>query len=427
MDEENKKIEDENKKEDITEKISETEEIDYSKMVEKRRKREKVIGITAIVCLASILGGSAIGFCFGVGSSLVNKFFSFSDNTIEKHFSFSTDSTEDSTETTLAPQEENKNDSVSIINNVAKSVVAINTVSTEVSNEFFGLPIQQNGSGSGVIFHEDDKNIYIVTNYHVISGAESVKITIENSAELSAKLVGKNFASDIAVISVDKEQLKNVGVNNVTIASFGDSDKIRIGEKITAIGNALGEGSTVTSGIISAKNKKINVDGKNLSVIQIDASINPGNSGGALIDETGKVIGITTAKYAKFTVEGMAFCIASNDVKPVIEELMNKKDKPYLGITGIDLTQEIADNYGLPNLGIFINSVVKGSNAEKYGLQRGDIITMFNGKTVYTTEDLYKLVKQCKIGDEIELHIIRNGTQKMNIKIKMDEFHDSHF
>lgn len=418
----------ENMEPEVEKEDEKIEQIDYFKIVEKRRKKNKIIGIISIVCLASVLCGSAIGFSFGIGSSLVNKF--FSDKSSEKHFSFSNENNENMEENNVATSpvsQDDENDIVAIINSVAKSVVAINTTSTDTSDLFFGFPINQSGAGSGVIFYQDDDKIYIATNYHVVNGANSVKVTIESYPEVNAKLVGKNFLSDIAVISVDKEQLEKNGIENVSIAQFGDSDKIRVGEKITAIGNALGEGNTVTSGIISAKNKKINVDGKTLSVIQIDASINPGNSGGALINTAGEVIGITTAKYAKFTVEGMAYSIASNDVKPVIEKIMNEQDKPYLGITGIDLTQEIAENYNLPSIGVFINSIVKESNAEKYGLQQGDIITMFNGNTVRTFDDLSEMLGKCKIGDKIKLHIIRNGNEPMDIGIKLEEYHDSNF
>lgn len=414
------------------EKTPEDEKIDHPKNPHAPHKKNKTMTIAIIVCLASALGGCSIGFGFGVANSLLNKILNHTSSS-ESHSSFLSEATptpiftpeqkfyDDQNDT------QNNNDTVAIINQVSKAVVALNTISTGLSDEFFGLPITQSGSGSGVIFHEDDRNIYIVTNYHVVSGAESVKVTIENNKQVSAKLVGKNFASDIAVISVDKQQLKDSGIENITFASFGDSDNVRIGENIIAIGNALGEGSTVTSGIISAKDKKINVDGKDLSMIQIDASINPGNSGGALIDQSGEVIGLTTAKYAKFTVEGMAFCIPSNDVKNVIEDLMSKKDRPFLGITGINLTQELAESYGLPNAGVFINSIVKGSNAEKAGLQNSDIITMFNGKTVYSTSQLYNFIAECKIGEQVELHVIRNGDQQLNVKVILEEARENHF
>lgn len=399
------------------------EEVDYVKIVTKRKNRNKIFGIIALVCLASIFGGSAIGLGFGIGSGLINNFFKL--NSSNKNFSFSISNDEEKSEPSPVSTANNQ-DTVSIINEVSKSVVAVNTVSTDTSDIFFGLPIHQSGSGSGIIFHQDDAKVYIATNYHVINGASSVNVTIENSEAITAKPVGKNFQSDLAVICIDKNDLKSKGIENVSIAKFGDSDNIRVGEKIIAIGNALGEGNTVTSGIISAKDKKINVEGKELSVIQIDASINPGNSGGALINTGGEVIGITTAKYAKFTVEGMAYSIASNDVKPVIEDIMNQPNKPYLGITGINLTQEIADNYGLPTIGVFVNSVVENSNAQKYGLRRADIITKFNDKTIYTIEELSRALNQYKIGDTIKLHIIREG-KGIDLEMKLEEYHDSRF
>ncbi len=399
------------------------DEIDYAKIVNKRRKREKITGIIALVCLASILGGSAIGFGFGFGTGLVNNFLNRYSNNEDNNFSFTTNEPQKTNEPTTSIDNQ---DSVSIINNVTKSVVVINTVSTTKSDMFFGFPIQQDGSGSGIIFYEDDEKVYIVTNCHVVNGADTVSITIENSQAIPAQPVGKNAQSDLAVISVNKKDLASQNITNIKVASFGNSDEALVGEKIIAIGNALGEGNSVTSGIISAKDKKISVDGKELNVMQIDASINNGNSGGAVINSSGEVIGITTAKYAKFTVEGIAFCIPANNVKTIVEEIMNSPNKPYLGIMGINITQKIADEYGLPTIGVFVNSVVTNSNAEKYGVREFDVITKFNDKTVYTMEELSNLISKCKINDEIKLHVIRGGNG-LDLKVKLEKFIENKF
>jgi serine protease Do len=395
--------------------------------VSNKRNRKNFFGIACLVCVAAAICGISIGFGFGLVNNFVdgilgkksNKFFSFGSNTNPSVDVISTPSSG------MSSNNYSNSDYLSMIDRVSKSVVAIST-SVDTVDHFFGFPIRQSGSGSGVIFHDDGDKVYIVTNCHVINTANNVNVSIEGSDAVSAHLIGKNVEADLAVIYINRADLNNLGIADVKVAEFGDSSSIRLGESISAIGNALGEGNTVTSGIISAKDKKINIDGRELSVIQINASINPGNSGGALINSNGEIIGITTAKYAQLAVEGIGYCISSNDVKPVIEDLMNRPDQPYLGIYAKTLTQDIAHHYGLPAMGVYVDAVYENSPCKKAGVLAGDIITMINDHTIYEMKDIVNLLKEYKIGDTVKLHILRQS-QVLELNVKLEQNKDNGF
>ena len=407
-------------------------EVDYKKKITARHKRNKIFGIILLVCLSSVIIGMTLGVGFGFASRLFDKFM---QGTTKNNFVFDESQIKNELNQNSAPsnifssESENLQD---IIENVSKSVVAINTTTESINDDIFsrfifgdGTPYQQKGSGSGIIFYKDNEKIYISTNSHVISGANSVEIIID-SKPIKAKFLGKNVLADLAVIYLEKKDLEENGLNieNINTAKFGDSDNIRIGEKIIAIGNAMGEGNSATEGIISVKNKEITVDGRTLNMIQVDAPINPGNSGGALINTKGEVIGVTTAKYARFTVEGMSYCIPSNTAKSVIENIMQEPNKPYLGIRGIDITDELANNYGLPRIGVIIAYIEKDSVAQKYGLQINDVITMVDGKSVNNIQELSNYLNEHKIGDEIKLHLMRRVSgfyRGIDLNIKLEE------
>lgn len=407
-------------------------EMDYKKKITARHKRNKIFGIILLVCLSSVIIGMTLGIGFGFASRLFDKFM---QGTTKNNFVFDESQIKDELNQNTTPnnifssESENLQD---IIENVSKSVVAINTVTESINDDIFSrfifgydTPYQEKGSGSGIIFYKDDEKIYVSTNSHVISGANSVEIVID-SKPIKAKYLGKNILADLAVIYLEKKDLEENGLNieNINTAKFGDSDNIRIGEKIIAIGNAMGEGNSATEGIISVKNKEITVDGRTLNMIQVDAPINPGNSGGALINTKGEVIGITTAKYARFTVEGMSYCIPSNTAKSVIENIMQEPNKPYLGIKGIDITDNLANDYGLPKIGVIIAYIEKNSVAQKYGLQINDVITMLDGKSVNNIQELSNYLSEHKIGDEIKLHVMRRVSgfyRGIDLNIKLEE------
>jgi len=303
---------------------------------------------------------------------------------------------------------------------VEPSVCTIETTVSGTDN-IFGIPGEQSGSGSGIIFFETDDFVYIATNNHVTSGASNVMVGIGECEPVPASLVGSEPNSDLAVISVTKEDLKKVGVSSVTPAVFGDSDLMKVGDTVMAIGNAMGEGNTATAGIVSAINKEIPIAGLTLQVIQTNAAINHGNSGGPLVNTGGEVIGINTAKYSQFNVEGMGFSISSNVAKPILEEILQQKPKPFLGISGRDLTEEEADAFDLPPIGVMVVEVIQDTSADRAGLKKTDIIASFNGKTVFTMKQLQEEIKALQVGDEVEIKIIRNGDTPMTVKAVLSE------
>lgn len=435
MDEDKNELEKDNS--DIKEK--------YKKQRDKKRNASKIFGIVFLVCFASLIVGTTFGFGFGIANKLFDRF--VINKNKQEQFVFDND--KKSSESVGIESDgsynsnrifSNKTESLQdIIERVSNSVVAINTVSESRTNDlfsrfFFGYeqqPYQEKGSGSGIIFYKDDDKLYISTNSHVISGANSVEVIID-SKTIDAKFLGKNIVSDLAVIYLEKKDFEanNLDWDNIKIAQFGNSDNIRVGEKIIAIGNAMGEGNSVTEGIVSVKNKEITVDDKKLNMIQVDASVNPGNSGGALINTKGEVIGVTTAKYTRFAVEGMSYCIPSNTAKSIIEEIMNEPSKPYLGIKGIDITDEISNNYGLPKIGVVVVYVEKDSNAQKYGLQVNDVITMIDGQSVHDIKELSDALSKRKIGDKIKLHVMRHSAgayHGIDLNVNLDEHENSGF
>ena len=308
-----------------------------------------------------------------------------------------------------------------IVSLVEPSVVCVTTLTQAVSSRYFFAPQQEfPNQASGIIFHQDADNVYIVTNYHVVSGVDQVSISISGGEPVTARSIGSESASDIAVMSVSKKDLAGAGIYSVTVATFGDSDNVLVGETVLAIGNALGEGNTATRGIISAKNKEIVVpNGIELIVLQTDAAINPGNSGGPLVNTRGEVVGINTAKINESAVEGTGYSITSNVAKIIVEELMNQKEKAFLGVQMKNLTDEFAEMFNIPAIGVLIEEVVENSSADKADIRKNDIITGFNRMPVLTMDDLRKYVGECEIGDEVEIKLLRDGINVMTIMVKM--------
>ena len=224
------------------------------------------------------------------------------------------------------------------------------------------------------------------------------------------------------MLSVSWDDLKAAGIEKVTTATFGDSDALEVGECVIAIGNAMGMGLSATDGIISMKGQTINVDGNNLTVLQTSAAINSGNSGGALVNSKGEVIGINTAKYNSSMAEGMGYAIPSNYIKPIVEELLETgtQPKPYIGITGTSITEENAELYKLP-VGALIMEVTENGPAAKAGLEVGDVITQYNGKTVMDMDTLVELVNATEIGKTVDIHVVRNGQQSIDLKITIGD------
>lgn len=308
------------------------------------------------------------------------------------------------------------------IASVYSAVVSITTLTQGTANYgLYSVPYQAQGAGSGIIFSEDDSLVYVATNEHVISGAQNIAIAFDDADEtIPASVVGYDETTDLAVLSIEKADLEAQGITNVTIATFDDSGKVILGEPVIAIGNSLGEGKTTTGGMISAENKSVTVEGKELEVIQTDAAINPGNSGGALIDYSGAVIGINTAKtfttISGSDAEGVGYAIPSSIAVPILKEIREtgSVEKPYLGITGQDITTQLSELYRLP-VGVLVTSVIDGGSAAEAGIQEGDVIVSYNDKTVMNMEALVTFVADSNVGDEIKIGIVRNGDTSVEV------------
>lgn len=360
-----------------------------------------------------ILCGGSLGFCLGLGLNTSKAI----TNAITGGFSFNdtnkTNSTAQATSSNLVASE----DSISkVIGSVENSIVNI-SIKAQSASDWFGQTYESEGSGSGIIYKIDGDVVYIVTNNHVVESANSVTVSITGKEQINAKLVGKDASSDLAVISVSKSDLEKAGITNVAAAKFGNSDNMKVGENVIAIGNALGQGKTATLGIISAQNKEINIDGKKLTVIQTDAAINPGNSGGALVNTSGEVIGINTAKLSSDAIEGTGYSIPISSAQTIIQTLMTNGtvDKPYLGIQGYTIDSNFERIYGISIPGVFVSKVETNSAAEKAGLQVSDIITAINNTAVTDIETLSKEISKHKSNDSVTLTIIRNGSQEMTV------------
>ncbi len=378
-------------------------EYHYEEQV-KKRKRARGNGWAKLIaaCLVvSIAGGSAIG----VSYSAAQNYFREESGTQTA----STSNTESVSYLTDGLS------TVDIVKKVKPSVVSISTTTTGVTQYMgrFTIPYEAEGAGSGVIFYSDDDRIAIATNNHVIDGATSIYVTLDGDKSVPAKVIGTKSESDLAVLSVSWSDLKQAGVETVTTATFGDSDSLEVGDCVIAIGNAMGMGLSATDGIVSVKEQTINVDGNSLTVLQTSAAINSGNSGGALVNTKGEVIGINTAKYNSSMAEGMGYAIPSNQITPIVEQLLETgtQPTPYIGITGTN-----ASLYNL-EVGALVLEVVEDGPAAKAGLQSGDIITVFNGKNIKDMDSLLSALEGTKVGDKVSMTIVRNNKENKTLQI----------
>lgn len=312
--------------------------------------------------------------------------------------------------------------SVSVAQKVKPSIVGIN-VEYSIST-FFNRSSTANAQGSGVIISEDG---YILTNNHVVNSSssssyynieEATKITVKlynDDTEYEAKIIGTDEQTDLAVIKIDKTGL--------TAAELGDSDSLQVGEFCMAVGNALGLGDSVTSGIISAVNREVtDSDNNKYLAIQTDAAINSGNSGGALVNSEGKVVGINSVKVSLTGVEGLGFAIPSDDALPIIKELIENKRivRPYIGLAGINISSTVANRNNLKE-GVYVDKVYSNTPAQKAGIQRGDIIISIDGVEITTMEELNEIKNSKNVGDEIELGIYRSGREeKVTLVLEAD-------
>lgn len=299
-----------------------------------------------------------------------------------------------------------------IVENTLPSIVSITNMSVqEVQNFFGGISQQESESaGSGIIISQNDSELLVVTNNHVVEGSDTLTVTFNDGNSVEAQIKGTDSARDLAVVAVPLDKISDDTMNAIKVATLGDSDSLKVGEPAIAIGNALGYGQSVTTGIVSATGRTI--DGFDGEYIQTDAAINPGNSGGALLNANGEVIGINSAKINSSAVEGMGFAIPISDASDVIQNLMNKEtrskvsdeERGYLGIKGYDVSEEGAQMYNMPT-GVYVKEVMSGGGAEKAGLTKGSIITGFEGSSISGMSSLQEQLQYYKVGEEVTLTV----------------------
>lgn len=319
-----------------------------------------------------------------------------------------------------------------VVEQVMPSIVAI-TSKTLVNSGSFGpswfynngKEQYQEGAGSGIIVSQTEDELLILTNHHVIDGAEELSVQFVNEKSYDAKIKGSSEKKDVAIISVKTKDIDNETMEQIKIATIGDSNKLKVGNGIIAIGNALGYGQSVTTGVVSALNRTVTTDVSTTKMIQIDAAINGGNSGGALINAVGEVVGINSVKYSSSgsatsaSVEGMGFAIPITDVKELIEGLMNGEEiddsDVVLGIEGYIITEAQSKAYNMPQ-GFYISKVTEGKGAEKAGIEMGNIVTEIEGKKVESIETIKNILLDKKSGDKIKVKVSYIAKNKYNEK-----------
>lgn len=390
----------------------------YTNHNEEKRPKKKFPKAVTVIGFAILFG--VVSSATFLASNIVGSKLLGLDNNTKKEAAKTTTSVSNSTLTKSSSVI--TSDVSSVVESVMPSVVSITNLSVQQVQSFFGGTYQQESesAGTGIIISQTDEELMIVTNYHVVEGFETLTVTFDDESSVEADIKGTDAEHDLAVIAVPLDSISDDTMNAIAIATLGDSTKLKVGEPAIAIGNALGYGQSVTTGVISALNRgNITTDQttgeqevSDVSLIQTDAAINPGNSGGALVNANGEVIGINSSKLAATTVEGMGYAIPISDVSDIIDNLMNQKtkkkvaerDKGYLGIEGYDATDEVSQKYGMPE-GVYVVKVVRGGGAEEAGITKGNIITELNGTKISNMEALQNELQYYAAGESVTVTI----------------------
>ena len=327
-------------------------------------------------------------------------------------------------------------DVTQVVEAVMPACVSITNNFTQTVQDFWGQTYSQDetASGSGIIIGENEQELLIVTNNHVVDSTEQLYVQFIDGETVEAQVKGTDASADLAVVAVKLDTIANSTKQEICIARMGDSDSLKIGEPAIAIGNALGYGQSVTTGVISALNRKIENSNseEGTSLIQTDAAINPGNSGGALLNMRGEVIGINSNKIGGSSIEGMGYAIPISTARPIIEDLMERQtrtkyseeERGYLGISCINVTSDLSENFSMPQ-GFFVAQVYSGTGAEAAGLVRGNIVVAFDGVTVQNQEELTKQMQYYKAGESVEITIMvnsANGYQQKNVTVTLSSY-----
>ena len=441
-------------------------------MMNKDNRNDKIRkiakkGLTFSLC-AVLAGGLAAGSFEGVnklagwsGATTVEAASNKDETTLtyaksEKKDADTSDSKSDTGKDTGSTAKGNL-DVSEIASEALPSIVSITTKSVQEVQNYFGMygmygyaPQQQEqeveGSGSGIIVGKNDDELLIATNYHVVEGADTLSVAFTDGNAVEASVKGFDEERDLAVVSVSLDDVEDDTMDAISIANIGSSDDLKVGEQVVAIGNALGYGQSVTTGIVSAKNRRMDSDNNTVTdgsddssdgvnLIQTDAAINPGNSGGALLNMEGEVVGINSAKLASTEVEGMGYAIAISDVTDILQNLMNETSRDklddsehgVLGIKGSSVSSEAVQMYGIP-AGVFVKEVTEGGAADKAGLKANSVITEFNGKTVSSINQLIEYLSYYEPDEEVELTVqVPHGTsyKEETVKVTLDENTDA--
>lgn len=407
------------------------------KKAKKAAKKEKGHGVifkaTTFIIAAAAFGVIALGSMYFVGDGLgiINKD-SSSNKTVSSTQVGNNTSKDNEKETSAinTGKTDSSNSSViavdvsSVVEKVMPSIVAITskTIVQSGMNDWFnnyyfgggqnGGSYEETGAGSGIIIGQNDTELLVITNNHVVDGADSLQIQFIDGTSVDAQIKGTNSNKDLAIVAIKLSDITSETLGKIKVATLDASNSLKVGEGAIAIGNALGYGQSVTVGVISAVDREVTVDSNTMNLIQTDAAINPGNSGGALLNMKGEVIGINAAKYSSDSVEGMGFAIPISSVSDIIENLMNKEtltkvdtaDRGYLNIYGRDVTEELASDFSAPK-GVLVRDVIAGGAAEKAGIEKSDIITKLNDDELESMEELQEILQYHKKGEKVTLTI----------------------
>ena len=406
---------------------------DHQETSKQKRKHKRSMNLYAkVICCAILFGAISGGMV--LGSFMIGK------NAVKTTASSTTLETNAAKLSTSSGSKNGSSSSSGDTYTVAQiaeqcksSVVAITNQSVQEVQTMFGTMQQQStGSGSGVIIGKNDTELLIATNNHVVSGAESLTVCFndDKDAVFDAKIKGTDADNDLAVIAIKLSDISEDVLNSISVATLGDSTQMEVGDQVVAIGNALGFGQSVTSGVISALDREVTIDDTTATLMQTDAAINPGNSGGALFNMKGEVIGINSAKYASDQVEGMGFAIPMAKAQGIIENLMNQEtrdkltsDYGFLNITGQDVSSDVAEMYGIPE-GVYVSGTTDGGAAANAGIQKGYIITKLGNTTITSISQLKEELQYYKAGETVEITLQRNtdnkGYQEQTVKVTLD-------
>jgi len=400
----------------------------YREMIKEapRRARGSWLRRVAAILLVCTIGTGTLGFGMGAGWSYFqgrsgNGVNNMAPGSIPEPMSLTTHSYVFETVTT-----EEVGSIADMVELLVPAVVSVTTRRTEERRRDFRPNLPPVSAGSGIIFAECEERIFIATSIYVTLGGSRFDISIAGSRPISATPVGRDLHVETAVLSIYKTQLIDAGIDSVVIASFGDSGEMRVGDAVFAIGNAMDDGISVTSGVISATQRYIEFPNRQQPsmILQTDAAINYGNSGGPLINTRGEIIGIninqaTALIFGYSNVEGMGYSIASSAVVPVLEEIITAPPTPGIGITGDDVSEEVAMRLGIPMLGVYVTSVVEGRGAERAGILEGDVITGINGYPVFDMPQLQGIIRAGEIGDVVEINIIRSSAMALTLRVEL--------